>query len=98
VWVWGGGTYSSDMRNQSIFTPEFFTAFGAGKVALAFDQVDEFGFEGGEVEVAFSAVFVEEGGGFVPDEEAVGWEGALVTGRVGACVCWLEGIWCSKWI
>ncbi len=73
------------MADQPIPASKLLTALRACPVALTLDEVDQFGLEGGEVKVAFSAVFVEEGCRLVADEEAVGWEGAAVAGGLVAC-------------
>jgi hypothetical protein len=52
--------------------------------ATGLDEVAELGVGGGEVEVAFAAVVVEEGGGFVAGEEPGAGEAEGVAGRVGA--------------
>lgn len=75
------------MPHQPVLAPELLATLGTRPVPLTLDQVDQLGFDGAEIEVAFAAVFVEEGGGFVADEEAQGGEGEGVAGGVAAGEC-----------
>ena len=82
------------VRDQAVLTAKLVTALRARPVAVALDQVDQLGLEAGEVEIAFTAILVQERCGFVVLEEALRGEGNLLAGWVETCEgrCgWIQG-------